>query len=162
MTKNCGTCALWHLHGKTDDLCPRLQMPVAADDGCPLHQAELHTCELCGREVVGAPVLDVCGDEVHLICADCVSKGASCPTCGKSSYCAFEHDSICKEPPYVNRVIQQGNMRMQTQVRNPERVKATCFFCPCFDKDAEDPSDGCRRAGNYCSNHIYNYSKKGQ
>lgn len=157
MNKSCGNCALWHLNGKTDDVCPRLNIPVAKKDMCPFHQYNIPTCQICGRQVIGAPILDVSDDETHLMCADCANAGSSCQTCGKSSYCAFEHDSICKEPPYINRVVQQGNMRMQTQIRNPERVKATCFFCPCFDKDAEDPSNACRRSRNYCPNYTISW-----
>lgn len=153
----CKDCAIWHLNG--NNICPMLKIEVKETDTCPFHQSSLSLCEICGRQVVGATVLDIEGDEVHSICRECAEAGSSCQTCSHGKSCAFQTDTSCKEPPMVMRTVRQGNMTMQTQVKNPARVIATCYNCPCFDKDAEDPNEGCRKNRNYCQQYHITYRR---
>ena len=59
----------------------------------------------------------------------------TCATCTQAKFCDFETNPI-QIPKQVQKVIRQGNMQMQTIVRNPEREKETCMKgCPCWDSE---------------------------
>jgi hypothetical protein len=80
----------------------------------------------------------------HEMCPRC-ANAPRCSTC-IHSYCAFQQDTNCQEPPMVMRQMRQGNMIVQQQVMNPKRVEATCRQgCPCFNEDGLDDGSFCRR-----------------
>ena len=89
-----------------------------------------------------------------VVCNEHVTLLRTCHTCGKAVQCAFEQDPS-PLPKQVAQVQQQGNMRMQTIVRNPEREAITCKVgCPCYHEEF-----GCWRNINpsFCVNNKYEY-----
>lgn len=146
----CKTCGLPPLNGGK---CPVFGSAPNPDETCPAYQSEVHTCNLCGQPIMGKSIVDITDETSHLMCAQCAAAGDSCRSC-RNAYCAFEQDTTCQEPPYIMQTVRQGNMTMQTQVRNLERVKATCAkACPCFCKESLD----CLRQLGYCSNYSINW-----
>ena len=118
---------------------------MTGKDGCPYHSTELHTCGICGSPMLEKSILDVDKNgDWHEMCAKC-AHAPHCLTC-IHSYCAFQQDTNCQEPPMVMRQMRQGNMIVQQQVMNPKRVEATCRQgCPCFNEDGLDDGSFCKR-----------------
>jgi hypothetical protein len=72
---------------------------------------------------------------VKLACGNCGNALGTCATCAQAKSCDFETNPI-QIPKQVQKVIRQGNMQMQTVIRNPEREKETCMKgCPCWDSE---------------------------
>lgn len=70
--------------------------------------------------------------------------------CEFAKTCDFETNPSTM-PKIVQKVIQQGNMQMATQVRNPEREKITCAAgCKCYNE-----TYGCSRQDNLCINYDF-------
>ena len=138
----CDNCALNQLQ---NGACPVFQADMTGKDGCPVFQSELHICSICGNPIIGSVYLE--HDENmnwHEMCINCV-KAPYCQTC-VNSYCAFQEDTHCPEPPTVMHQMRQGNMIVQQQVMNPKRVEATCRQgCPCFNEDGLDDGSFCKR-----------------
>ena len=86
-------------------------------------------CDYCGN-----PASTVVDSEGNCSCVACYQKFYTCAMCENGHSCPFETDPS-PIPKVVMRQVRQGNMVMQTQVKNPERVKMFCFPCPCFDQD---------------------------
>jgi len=125
--------------------CPIFNADMTGKDGCPYHSTELHTCGICGNPIIEKSILEMDENGIwHEMCLQC----ANAPLCRNCihSYCAFQQDTNCKEPPMVMRQMRQGNMIVQQQVMNPKRVEATCRKgCPCFNEDGLDDGSFCRR-----------------
>ena len=86
----------------------------------------------------------------RLICEDCLNATGTCRMCEFAKTCDFETNPS-PLPKVVQKVIQQGNMQMATQVRNPERKKSTCEAgCKCYDEEY-----GCSRQNSLCINYIF-------
>lgn len=116
----------------------------------------MDNCEFCGREVPSNQiVVDVDSTErVHLVCTECIQYWDTCPTCVNGMHCAFDEDQS-GIPKAVMKTVQQGNMVMQAQVRNPELIEKTCKTCPCFDEKI-----GCARQNMWCGSYEPPYQPK--
>lgn len=91
---------------------------------CPLCQTEYPTKSLI--------VVDG-GDKYGVFCPQCFSLIGTCHSCNSANKCGFANDH--SEPHIVNKVIQHGMMRMQTQVKNSNLVQKHCMTCKCGDID---------------------------
>lgn len=99
----------------------------------PIKSDNLLTCDICGKQYLprGATV------EVHsgkVICPTCAQQMAACGACAHSKICTFETDPS-PIPKIVVQTVQQGNMRIQQQVRNPAREEITCKNCKCYNEE---------------------------
>lgn len=116
-------------------------------------------CTQCGKPILGKEVF-ISADLKAIFCKRCISLLGSCYTCEKAAQCAFEQDPS-PLPKQVAQVIQQGNVTMQTIIRNPEREKITCQAgCPCWHEEW-----GCGRAADInirCINNNWKWNKEGK
>lgn len=105
--------------------------------------AENILCDFCGQP---ATIIDA--ETFTLFCDRCFSVTKTCGACIKSIQCDFETNPS-PLPKQVQKTIRQGNMVMQTVVKNPDRVAITCKNgCPCFHEDF-----GCLRENGTCGNY---------
>ena len=98
-------------------------------------------CNYCGRPclenaIVSANPIEGAEPAWFVMCPQCVAQANTCVMCTQAHVCPFETDTSCPLPKQVQQTIRQGNMQMQTVVKNPDRIKNTCDEknCPCFDK----------------------------
>ena len=154
MERLCGECALKSLKG---GMCPIFDADMSEQHGCPYFTTTINYCNLCGAPIIGKVMIEEDDGSWHIFCQRCATA-SPCETC-KNSYCAFEQDGSCQEPPYVMAQMRQGNMVVQQQVMNPKRVEATCRKgCPCFDEDGLDSGTFCKRKENCgCNKHKMNW-----
>ena len=149
-TKKCKTCGYLHPQHPVCQLRREQVDPI--EDFCSKHREiyELTTCCICGEPVLNINLLlDVQEDGtiryMHTAC------GHSLNTCGACQYrsnCEFETNPD-PMPKVVMQTIRQGNMVMQTQIRNPDRIRKFCHECPCFD-----PENECLKQFNCCGKYI--------
>ena len=140
--RKCGDC--YFGSGAT---CARIQgLQINKEQtACPLYQnrESTHTCDCCGRAIIGVLTFD----SGALLCEECSNSFHTCKTCRAATNCAFETDPS-PIPPVIVETKRQGNMVVQQQVRNPERIAITCAKgCKCFI-DGE-----CVRANGLCSKY---------
>lgn len=98
----------------------------------PIATANLFTCEMCGSKYLPHKATI----EAHtgkVICPTCAQFMAACGSCQFSEGCAFETDPS-PLPKVITQTIQQGNMRIQQQIRNPAREEITCKNCKCYNE----------------------------
>ena len=76
------------------------------------------------------------------ICKKCISALGTCGACEKVRECLFETSSV-NLPKVVVKTIQNGNVQMQTQIKNPDRIAQTCTYCSCWNSEE-----------NYCMREI--------
>ena len=145
--KICGDCLIQKQAG---GMCPVFQEKVnPADKACRKYIGHDSTkCGICGSLMPGKPQIVLMGDgDILTTCLNCAENLGVCATCAQAKFCDFETNPI-NIPKQVQKVIRQGNMQMQTIIRNPEREKETCMKgCPCWD------SEECvclRQGGNGC------------
>lgn len=108
--------------------------------------AENILCDFCGQS---ATIIDA-NDEEHTVffCDRCFSVTKTCGACIKSTQCDFETNPS-PLPKQVQKTVRQGNMVMQTVIKNEERIRETCRKnCACFHEDF-----GCLRENGTCSNY---------
>lgn len=136
MERKCGNCLLRKQAGGT--ICPIFQEPVNdKDTACRKYIGhESPVCGFCGALMSGLPEVIVMGDGTTVLsCHNCGDAIGTCATCAQKTLCDFETNPI-QIPKQVQEVIQQGNVRIQTMVRNLEREKETCMKnCPCWDNE---------------------------
>ena len=151
MERICGKCLLQQHQG---GVCPVFNEKVSPEDeACRRyigHDSE--KCGFCGGLMPGKPQVVVMENgDIVLSCAKCGDSIGTCATCAQAKMCNFETNPI-DIPKQVQRVVQQGNMRMQTVIRNPEREKETCMKgCPCWDEDTFT----CLRQSGCCKSWRY-------
>lgn len=133
MEKLCGNCALQALQG---GICPLFNSQMKDNEtGCPMFTTHVEYCDICGRATAKGAVIDTCDSDMHILCNNCATTPL-CGTCIRINECAFRTDQSCPEPPMVNVQQRQGNMVLQTQIRNPKRIDATCKQgCPCWSDE---------------------------
>jgi hypothetical protein len=105
---------------------------------CPMFAAELDPCGICGNHIFSGKIIDYHDGKVSQMCEKCgeLYKQNMCQFCDKGDYCAFQQDASCQIPPVITQQFRQGNAVVQTQVKNPERVKATCEKgCKCYNEE---------------------------
>ena len=133
--KKCGDCLLQKRSG---GVCPVFQESVnEIDNACRKYIGhDSPVCGFCGSLMPGKGEFVIMEDgETILSCTNCAERIGTCATCAQARYCEFETSNI-QIPKQVPRVIRQGNMQVQTIVRNPEREKETCMKgCPCWDEE---------------------------
>lgn len=131
MTKYCGTCAIFD---KIKSVCGLNGRPVSKTaDFCSKHTNELLICDICHLPML--PTGCYIEDANHIYCEKCNQYINSCQVCDKFQTCPFETDPN-PLPKVVVKIIQNGNMKMQTQVRNEEREKLFCHTCGCWNEEA--------------------------
>lgn len=91
-------------------------------------------CEICGypMELVGSFLEQDSEGEWHQYCARCAELLKTCQAC--FAPCEFETNPD-PMPKFVMKTVRQGNMMMQTQVKNEERVQKFCSSCCCWDEN---------------------------
>ena len=143
MSQTCNSCVLKTQDGFHCDLTNWEIKPL--EDSCFRHTRSFTSCELCNMPITGKKYLEFINDEYHVLCASCSSKMYTCQLCGEGQQCLFLTDPS-PIPKTIMKTIQQGNMVMQTQVRNPEREKITCTKCICWIESE------CQKENGRCKN----------
>ena len=131
----CKTCGASQnrLDVPTHRFCLRYRTPVADTDFCSKHIDEPYVCDICGRAFLNPPTLYEINSGFISICSECDQSIGYCPTCKHNTSCNFETNPSTL-PKVTMRQVRQGNMIIQTQVKNPDRINITCAQdCPCFD-----------------------------
>lgn len=148
--KLCKTCGYLHPQQPICQLRGEQVDPNA--DFCSKHQVvyEVETCAICGQPIYNTNLLlDVQEDGsvryIHLACGRALN---TCSTCKHRGRCEFETNPD-PMPKVVMQTVRQGNMVMQTQVRNPDRIRKFCHECPCFD-----PENECLKQFNCCGKYV--------
>lgn len=133
--KKCGDCLLQKRAG---GVCPVFQEKVnKTDNACRKYIGhDSPTCGFCGNLMPGKGEVVIMEDgSTVLSCGNCAERIGTCATCAQARACDFETNPI-QIPKQVQKVIRQGNMQVQTVIRNPEREKETCMKgCPCWDSE---------------------------
>ena len=133
--KKCGDCLLQKRSG---GVCPVFQESVNETDNacCKYIGHDSPVCGFCSSLMPGRGEIVIMEDgETILSCPICAERIGTCATCAQARYCEFETSNI-QIPKQVQKVIRQGNMQMQTIIRNPEREKETCMKgCSCWDEE---------------------------
>ena len=133
MIKYCNTC---RLSDKTKKICLLSGISINLDtDFCSKHAETLKTCCICGGYVVEPGYIDWDGEgEVHEYCERCHQLFNTCQFCPSFQKCEFMTNPD-PMPQVVTKTVRQGNMMMQTQVKNEERVQKFCPSCCCWDEN---------------------------
>jgi hypothetical protein len=149
MKKFCSSCAILDHRQQVCCLSGRKKNPEV--DFCSEHVYSLEHCDKCGTVLLPSQmhinVLD--GNVLEILCPKCANLKTSCQNCAKKTECEFETNPD-PTPPYIIKTIAQGGMRMQTQVRNPERENKFCKDCSCWIDDV----GCCKDYGFGCVNRI--------
>lgn len=108
-------------------------------------------CQICNQEIpTKALIISEYDNNYIFTCAKCYGYLNHCSTCIYGDKCGFKTDY--SEPQIVNRVISQGGMRIQTQVRNPNLIEKHCISCRC----SYDDKGNCNKEhdnGYHCSHY---------
>lgn len=149
--RKCGDCLLQQQQG---GVCPVFNEKVFPEgEACRKYIGhDSDKCDFCGVLMSGKAEIVIMEDGVvKLACRNCSNALGTCATCAQAKSCDFETNPI-DIPKQVQKVIQQGNVRIQTIVPNPEREKETCMKgCPCWDEDACI----CSRQPGFCKSWRY-------
>lgn len=144
----CGNCALKHPKDQTC-LIFRESFP-AEQSACPKFTKTIRTCALCGNILLTPGILELIDSTYINYHDECAKYMGTCQTCGQGALCSFKTDPS-PIPPVIMQTQRQGNMVIQQQVKNPERIEATCAKgCPCYD-----PTVGCLKEEGYCGKWAY-------
>ena len=105
-------------------------------------------CNYCGRENPCFIITVFNDDTPTAMCPNCAQYIGTCSLCPNGVKCEFETNPS-PLPKQVQQTIRQGNMVAQTIVRNPERVKAFCTDCQCYNIDLSACSRQFGTCGKY-------------
>ena len=150
LDKYCKNCAL-----RNPDVtrCQLTKLEITPlDMACKHYVEHLIECGICHKKLPKGEVIDATNPaDIFYVCPDCENLYSTCHTCEKARQCLFETDPSTL-PKIIPQTIRQGNAVMQTQVRNPERVKITCAkSCACYDAEM-----GClREEAQCCGKYIF-------
>ena len=147
----CKTCALYN---PEHSFCTLNSRKVNEEtDFCSKHasQDKIGKCAICGQLFLRPGILEeITEDNWIEICHQCSSQFGTCAMCQNHDNCKFTEASYRPDlPPFVMTTQRQGNMVIQQQVPNPERIKTICQTeCKCWYEG------GCARniaqtCGNY-------------
>lgn len=142
--RNCASCAYYN---KNTQQCVILRIPADSDNFCHLHSTNPIVCATCGNYIIGPSFYEYSTRGYVEVCQRCAKALGTCAGCKHGAHCAFEEDPS-PLPKIVTQTIRQGNAVMQTQVRNPERVRLLCEKCACWDIENME----CDREYNSCIN----------
>lgn len=161
MIKYCKTCIFKAKANTGEDACrlhsgpQHLHIIDLNKDYCSSHADESSStyCDACGRSGLIDYILlySDCPSESSpkILCHSCYERTNTCSFCKSSAYCDFEQNPI-QIPSIAVKTIRQGQLTMQTQVRNPDRVAETCKKnCGCWDH----VENYCRRELGWCPNY---------
>lgn len=143
--KNCASCAYFD---SNQFACVLTRTATSADSSCSRHATNPTVCATCGSYIIDKSIFTQSPKGWLEICTKCAKALGTCAGCKLGGYCAFEQDPS-PLPKVVSQTIRQGNAVMQTQVRNPERIRLLCEKCPCFNIEDKE----CDRMFNTCPNH---------
>lgn len=139
----CNTCIL---SDKNKKICQINGIRInLEEDFCSHHSTELEKCEICGQFMLPQGIWFEQDEENgiwHKFCGNCNKLLNTCQACDKFNICPFETDPD-PMPKVVVKTIRQGNMTMQTQVKNEERIKKFCHSCNCWNEEC-----GCMKTFN--------------
>ena len=149
--KQCGNCAYWQ-HGSS--ICPIFKTNMPEDEYCPNHLSAQSLCDICGKQK--ANTLEQFNTKLFQYCDDCIQYMGTCATCFSGNYCAFQQDTSVNLPKTITQTFRQGNMTIQQESINPERIEKTCKNCKCFNLD----DFYCFRNFNNCGNWSFILDKE--
>lgn len=134
MTFNFKTCKTCAFKGKFQDDswgCAKFKMKIDIDnDGCSWHKSESSCCSLCNTPSDSLNLFYYEETkEWYAFCPSCYQHIGACATCKDGEVCPFRSDK--SEPSYITKVISQGFMRVQQQVKNPNLIEKHCSTCRC-------------------------------
>lgn len=134
--------------------CQLLKIGTEKTDTCPLYTNKdlLDNCDVCGQPCITRDFIFVPADDnrghFHL-CKRCASLSGTCGLCIEGDKCDFETNPSTL-PKQVIQVMTKGNMKIQQEVPNPERIKITCMKgCKCFSEEFGCLKRNCGTCGNY-------------
>ena len=132
MIKYCNTCQLYE---KTKKVCLLSGIPMEDTDYCSKHADEVIPCDICGNPLLGSTYVEYNGDgELRQYCERCHQAFHTCQLCSDFRKCEFMTNPD-PMPQVVMKTVQQGNMVVQTQAKNEERVQKFCLSCGCWDEN---------------------------
>lgn len=140
--KICENCALYR-----QNICALNGQQRNKNDYCPDFKKYLNICDCCGKEHLQSFLCSWNNENYITLCGTCFQAASTCDLCVNGSTCAFEQDPS-PIPKQIMKNIRQGNMMMQTSVKNPERVDKFCTNCHCFNI-AENT---CNKEFGHCGN----------
>ena len=135
MIKYCKTCASLSKTQDGRDACARFKILINPnEDFCSQHvtKGQTEVCDICGTHLpIDQFYIWTNSDETKqsLICGNCLKAMNTCATCEFGNICGFKSDR--SEPQIVMKTVNNGMMRMQTQVKNPNLVIKHCQRCTC-------------------------------
>lgn len=145
--KFCRTCALVD---PESHVCQLNRRRVELDeDFCSKHVTpdQLGTCAYCGQMFMQPGYLEQLEDGSFIeFCHSCAEKFGTCHMCSLVTPCRLtDEDYMPQVPIAIMKRFQKGNMVMQKQVINPDRIQAICIAkCECWD------GEGCARRDFGC------------
>lgn len=112
-------------------------------------------CSLCGRPCLKDAIIsakEVEGPDsnpaYYIICPNCFTQVNTCNLCTYRGECDFETNPS-PLPKQIQQTIRQGQMVMQTIVKNPDRIRETCQkSCKCWSDEF-----GCLKQNGTCGNY---------
>ena len=146
-TKFCRTCALVDPETR---ICQMNRRKVELDeDFCSKHVTpdQLGECAYCGQLFMQPGYLEQLEDGSFIeFCHSCAEKFGTCHMCSLVTPCRLtDEDYMPHIPIAVMKRFQKGNMVVQKQVINPERIQQICVAdCECWD------GEGCARRDFKC------------
>ena len=139
----CATCCY---RAKQQNICMLSKMPInPEEDYCSKYQKEFTYCDYCGNAMVAPIYIEVRDNgDVYQYCSRCKELRSTCQLCSRVQSCEFMTNPD-PMPHVVTKTVRQGNMVMQTQVKNEERVKKFCHGCSCWSGESccKDFNEGC-------------------
>lgn len=146
-TKFCRTCALVD---PESHVCQMNRRKVDLDeDFCSKHVTldQLGECAYCGQLFMQPGYLEQLEDGSFIeFCHSCQEKFGTCAMCSLVTPCRLINESYKPQIPIaVMKRFQRGNMVVQKQVINPDRIQQICVAeCECWD------GEGCARRDFGC------------
>lgn len=110
-------------------------------------------CGYCGQPCLENAIVSAYKNEeaetaYTLMCPQCFAQVNTCNMCVNRNKCNFETDPS-PLPKQVQQTVRQGNMVMQTVVKNPDRIRELCqFSCTCWSDDF-----GCLKENGTCGQY---------
>ena len=110
-------------------------------------------CNYCGRPclenaIVSANPIENAEPAWFVMCPQCLQQVNTCVMCQEAHKCEFETNPD-PSPKQIQQTIRQGQMIMQTVVKNPDRIEKTCKkLCKCWDEE-----NGCLKENGTCGQY---------
>ena len=145
--KFCRTCAL---ADPRNQVCQMNRRKIELDkDFCSKHveSSQLVECAYCGQLFIPPGLIESLDDGSFIeFCYECQEKFGTCAMCDKIAPCRLQDPNYKPHIPMaIMKRFQQGNMMIQKQVINPDRVEEICIAeCECWD------GEGCARQDFGC------------